>query len=76
LRWGRASWLRGERRRANKTQRRFEKGEISARTDDLMHEHCSALFDVGTPKGIIPRVTRAVEYVEGGEGVYGSSSSK
>lgn len=41
-----------------------------------MHEHCSALFDVGTPKGIIRRMTRAVEYVEGGEGVYGSSSSR
>ena len=41
-----------------------------------MHEHGRALFNVGMPKCLIGRVTRAVEYVEGGEGVYGSRCSR
>jgi hypothetical protein len=50
--------------------------EISARTDDLMHKHGSALFDVGTPKGVVRRVTRAVENVEGSERIDGSRCSR
>ena len=41
-----------------------------------MHEHGCALFQVGMPKCLIGRVARAVEYVEGGERVYGSRCSR
>ena len=41
-----------------------------------MHKHGCALFNVGMPKCIIGRVARAVEYVEGGERVYGSRCSR
>jgi hypothetical protein len=46
------------------------------RTNDLMHEHRGALFDARMPKCIIRRVARAVEYMEGGERVYGSRCSR
>jgi hypothetical protein len=41
-----------------------------------MHKHGSALFDFGTPKGVIRRVTGAVEYVEGSERIDGSRCSR
>lgn len=41
-----------------------------------MHEHGCALFDVGMPKCFIGRVARTLEYLEGGERVYGSRCSR
>lgn len=41
-----------------------------------MHERCGTLLDVGTPKSVVRRVTRAVEYVEGRERIYGSRCSR
>jgi hypothetical protein len=66
---------RGERRRQVRLEE-VSKREIGVRTDDLMHKHCGALFDVGTPKGIIRGMTRAIEYVEGSKSIYGSRCSR